>query len=593
MPASVGTRRALLGSSVGGLPLGALGVWSMDQYQATPRPVVPNSMSLAAVSQNLFSASRRMFGTTTTHWTVAGGLTITDNGLASIDGTNNASALVFGSADQFMAPNIASLSSGTYTMSLDIGTTDASSVSVRMGPNGSEVTKSITGTMSRFSVTFTWGGGNPNLHLIRTLNTTTPANLKIDNATLHAGSVDLGPDNLVGHIMLGASVQTLLPTASGGVLDFSNSSMGIAQFPISKTYTAFTAIAIGSRVAASGGQVQAFIDKAGSTGYTQFSGAFDPAIFVGGAIPINLTGGLWTSVRTNEYHALTNRYDGAIANLFMEDIKAATGTGSSLTFSAGDFWISQIAGAGIYAKYKIASIALWNRALSDAEVRQAVAVLTVRAAKSSITVAPETRILIAEGDSITFGTGATDSLGSYAHRFGVNSSPIVNGVVNGVPGAVLGAPGDSSAVNSLYGRKAADLATIPPNKNGRQFVLSILIGHNDIVGYSGGVSQYVTNVVAYAAAMKAGGVDKIVLCTILPSTAAGLNAARATFNSTINGGGWAAGNGVDGIVNFDSVSGMGADGDASNAANYGDGTHPTSAGYILLEPAYRTVINGL
>ena len=110
------------------------------------------------------------------------------------------------------------------------------------------------------------------------------------------------------------------------------------------------------------------------------------------------------------------------------------------------------------------SIVLYDRALSDDEVLQATQYLNARASDQSITVGT-TRWLCPEGDSITYGTGATSSQG-YARVFGANSSPSVVGFVPAIA---------RSTIADVESRASVVDSMIPPNKYGKQFVLSLLI----------------------------------------------------------------------------------------------------------------------
>jgi lysophospholipase L1-like esterase len=68
------------------------------------------------------------------------------------------------------------------------------------------------------------------------------------------------------------------------------------------------------------------------------------------------------------------------------------------------------------------------------------------------------------------------------------------------------------------------------------------------------------------------------------------DASRAAWNAALDAQ-WAAH--ADALIDLRAVAGMGADNDASNAANYGDGVHPTAAGHALNEPAYRAAVTAL
>jgi hypothetical protein len=72
----------------------------------------------------------------------------------------------------------------------------------------------------------------------------------------------------------------------------------------------------------------------------------------------------------------------------------------------------------------------------------------------------------------------------------------------------------------------------------------------------------------------------------LPSTAAGFNAARATYNGLLSAG---AGTDFDDHCDFSGVT-TGTDAAASNASYYSDGIHPTQAGPNELSAVFDAVL---
>lgn len=568
----------------GGMPSGALGIWYADQYQTSPRNAVPNAASATSVSSNLVSAPRHLFNNGA--YFSQNATTIVDNATTAPDGLTEASTVVWGNTDSYVKTVTMTLPAGTYTVGIDVKTTDSSTVSFRMGPNGSMVTKSANGSWQSFSTTFTIGSlQDPNVIFVRSANTTTPANLAICNARVFAGSSDLGADIMRGHMYFGSTnYDTAQPTYASGVLTLNaGGKFGTVQMPTSNSLTAWTAIVVGERLAAPSGQFQPFLSKIQS--YTAFSalyaGSVGPEMQYGGANPILDDNNLW-QYTNNEWHVITNVYSSPNATLWLDDVPLVTGSSSGLTASIQDLWVGVLNNTGIWSKYAFNAMALYNRALSSNEIRQAVSTLKSRASRSSITLNTH-RILLAEGDSITWGTNTTNVIG-YPGRFAVNSNPIANGVNRAVPGSTLA---------NIISRASADDAVIPGNKNGRTFIYTLLIGRNDLVGYSGGATQYAADVASFLAARKAAGWDKVVLCTVLPSTVANFNTQRNLLNAIYTGAGWATAHNIDAICDFAADATMGPDSAASNATLYGDGTHPTDTGQNNLEVIYRAVINAL
>ena len=572
-------------SNEGGLslPPGAIGAWYAENYDAT-RIGIPNSVASSQVMpSNILNAPRRIFGTAYAQ----ANCTITDSNQVGPDWLTEASTVSWGSADAYI--NIPSISypAGTYTVALEVATTDGSTVSFRLGKIGAETTVQATGTWSTVSSTFTHAGGGFTGTIVRSLNSSTPASLKICNARMFAGSSDLGAESLRGHMLFGRGpYDSTLPSYSSGVVTFNGANKyGLIQLPSSYTLNAFTAICVGQRkAAAGGGTVNPFLSKIGS-GWTEFSplycnGGNGAETRFNNGTAISDLNGLWT-YKNDQWNCHATRYNGSQISVFLDGCKAKTASQTG-SVTIADLWSHVVLSTAIYSRYAMQSIVLYDRALSDDEVLQATQYLNARASDQSITVGT-TRWLCPEGDSITYGTGATSSQG-YARVFGANSSPSVVGFVPAIAG---------STIADVESRASVVDSMIPSNKYGKQFVLSLLIGANDFPYYASGSAAYAARVAAYLAARKAAGWDKTVLCTVLPKVGAAFLTARNTFNSIVTGAGWASTNNIDAICDFAANATVGADGAASNTTYYPDNIHPSDAAVAILEPIYRATINAL
>lgn len=82
---------------------------------------------------------------------------------------------------------------------------------------------------------------------------------------------------------------------------------------------------------------------------------------------------------------------------------------------------------------------------------------------------------------------------------------------------------------------------------------------------------------------------KVIAHTILPRSG-GVPTTFEADRLTVNAGIRAAASHYDALADTAAVVGMGAFGDQLNATNYYDQTHPTPAGHVLLEPAYRAAV---
>lgn len=579
------------------MPSGALGVWWMDQYSAT-RPYVPNSASgnNTPAPKNLLSAPRRLFSNASLYVTQNSPV-VTDSNFLAADGTNDATTVTWGATQGRVVASTGSVPAGTYTYSVDVCTTDASTVNVIIGGGASPPTKSVTPSWSTISATFVHAGGSPNLFIISAVNTSTPANLAIINARLHAGSADLGVDALDGTLMLGGSAYNNQPAISGGAFDLSSAGFGLIQVPTSATLSgAFTAICVAQRVAAVPLDYSAFLCKVqdGQAWGALLSGAYFSPTGINGAAPgCNIAGsdrikasasqqpsaGLYNPA-TGTYEVFSNRYDGANIDAFINGVKLVTTAPGALSYSVADFSFGRF---GSTTKYAIKAVALYARKLTDAEYSQAVTALMARVGS----VNPEAKFMLAEGHSIVYGQGATLGDG-YVSLFGANAVSLL-GYNRGVQSATLSGNGG----NSLYGRQALDNTMLPLNKNGKMFIYYCDIGRNDLPTYSGGAAQFAADIAVFAGLQKAAGWDKFALATMLPSTLSGFNALRNVYNAIITTPGWAAANNVDLIVDLGANTDMGPDAAASDVSKYSDGTHPTQAGYVFLEPTLRAAINSL
>jgi lysophospholipase L1-like esterase len=457
-----------------------------------------------------------------------------------------------------------------------------------MGAYTSEVTKTANGTWASFSVTFVKASTASQLvTIVRSVNSSTPANLKIINARLFSGASDLGIDALAGHMYFGATnFENQVTVASGIMSQNTSTKFGTIQFSTSKSLNSFSGFVVSRKTATDAGKHQPVLSKIGTPDFLSWSmlhcgsAVAEPSCMVTAERAYTTGGGLWQP-RLNEWHLLAYRYNGTTLTFWLDGVKAISVSLSSLTQSVIDLWVGcLLSPSNTFSKYDVNAIALYDSALSDANMVLAADVLIARAANSGISIGGS-RYLYCEGDSLTNGTGGSNSQG-YAQLFGPNSSPGVNGSVGAISGGTLA---------DVVSRAAATDAILPTNKRGKVFVHSLLIGANDI--YNITPATYAATISSYMAARKAAGWDKTVLGTILPRGTANHNTNRNAFNAIVTAGGWAAANNVDAIADFAAQATMGPDAAYLNATYYGDGVHPTAAGYALLEPVFRSAVNGL
>jgi hypothetical protein len=562
--------------SVPMMPSGAIGIWYADEYQANPRPYIPNSISVGGTSANLFAAPRRVFSNTFPFWQYTGA-TITDEDVIAPDDSNDATSIV-AAANWYLGTKASyNIPAGTYTMAISAKRHNTDHHSFSFSKDNA-VTRSSTMVTSnrwqRFSYTFTLDSPTNNAALvICSYDGVTGVNMHICDFELYAGSSDLGPSVPSGHLYLGSNAFDPRPTCSGSELNLSSVGWGQIQLASGFTATAATTIALVSKVSA-GSAYQAWISKMQNythfSGYTEVSNA--PYRGINGTAIIN-EAGLWNLLNKG-YHAFTHVYNGSSTQFWLDDILLFQIPGALTAQTVRDFFVGIVTDTTLSSGLKLFGMALYNRALSNAEIRDAYSSLATHAIENGLTATPAPRIYVAEGDSITQASGAT----SYAHKFGANALPAVFGNVVALNG---------STIATMAARAATLDAILPPSVAGRKFILSVMIGRNDLLTL--GTATWLVNLAAYLDARRAAGWI-VVLGTILPSTAVGFNAARNTANSTLTT--W-VGLHCDAIANFAADATMGPDAAASNVTYYSDGTNPTNAGQVLLEAVIRPVINAL
>ena len=218
------------------LPAGALGVWYA--YHATTvngNLVVPNDVAATPPSGNLIRAPRRQFATATWYRLDSG--TIVDENAVDADGHMLASTLTatgnwnFRLRDPVTPTNFPAIDAGTYTIVLVCKRGAGSDQSFKFSINNvASSTKTATASYQRLSHTFTVGAGAAGLSLV-SFDSASDATLIISSLEMYAGSSDLGPDTLAGHMYLGVNgfSSVAQPTTGGGYVDFSTGGIGWTQ----------------------------------------------------------------------------------------------------------------------------------------------------------------------------------------------------------------------------------------------------------------------------------------------------------------------------------------------------------------------------
>lgn len=562
------------------LPSGAFGVWIGDTYKATPKPYIPNLASTVAPSANIINAPRRMFAL---HPWSRTAVTVTDDFAAGPDGLTEASRFVVAISTDGFVSRTTVYPNATYTMGVWVKSNTGSSQTFKIGPTASLQTLTATTSWQRFPFTFA-ANGSTQVFFCRS-DGTNAADLLFEDATVYAGSVDLGAEVLAGHAYLGRDAFEGVATVASGILTPSTS-YALSLLPAAQTLNGVTVIAIARK------NTQLF-----SLGGMLSNGQSNPALtlfadnnsvqdsnFSGGTIapatPPYRYPNLWLQYQKG-WAGFGMRHDLTTGALWLDDIKLMQRTPQAKSANTLEDTVigAVLNGASVFnSDYQVAAAAAWGRALSDSEYRTAYAALAARVlAKSGLAITAE-RIVIGEGDSITAGVTGTMTNGGYVKLSAANLNPYAHGYNNAVNG---------SNIAGLVSRATILDAIIPPSKAGRKFILAEQIGHNDEVG-GATTAQFLIDLASYLDGRHTAGF--LTVCgTVLHSTVnGGFNAWADTVNTTIKT--W-TGTHCDAIADYASDVNLL---DASNLTYFqADGTHPTDAGEAAMEPYLTTAVNGL
>lgn len=573
------------GGSAPQLPDGALGVWYADQYQSSPRRLIPNAMAVTAASPNLVSFPRRRFNAND-FWARTA-VTVTDNNAVAPDGTTEASTLV-GTGDCYIFKTQAPvLTAGTYTIAASVKRAAAAVAdqSFKMEFNTAGLasgTLTATSVWQRFYFTATVGAGSQLILFLRAV-ASGGFNLEVCDVALYPGTVTSQEEVFAGHMYLGPNHFTAAPAVASGELDFTADGWASMQFPAT-SFSRFSIVAVARRTRNTS-TYNAIIST--PSGYLSLTPMYDQSSSFrsyGGGQALGSTVSLANAMKlyNRGWRVHAQVYDGTQLNGYLNDAKFAIQGSGFTTQSIGDLVAGafQSPTASQYTDYKVAAIALYNKALTASEVKTAGAALMAHVAGSGISLTDDDLFWIAEGDSITVDTNA------YVRKYGANSTQNLIGTVSAVSG---------SQIATMNTRAAGVDACIPSNRGSKRFVLSVLIGANDLTAATT-TTQFLTDLAAYCDARRAAG-WKVVLCTLLPNINSGYNAKRNVANTEIRlwttGGSTIAGVHADYICDLAADATMGPDAASSNTTYYPDGVHPSDAGHTILETVFRPVMNSV
>ena len=288
---------------------------------------------------------------------------------------------------------------------------------------------------------------------------------------------------------------------------------------------------------------------------------------------------------------LSGAGDSVQNSIWFDDTILYTFNSATVTsHTAGKFHIGMFS-SGIPMHYKLFALAFWPyRKLTSTELLSVYRTFMARLTRIGTSVSPPSRVICAEGDSITYGPATLSYFYYYAPN--VVSPTLLR--LNAVTGSMISG-NVTPSLNLTYRAPDVDLS-LPPvaNRKNRKFILTVLIGANDLQPYySGNVTNFLTALWAYTDARRAAGWT-VGVATILPkgtaaSGYAAHNTARATANPLIIA---AVGTHCDFTID---LGGAFTDADANNLALWNaDGLHPLATTHQnIMEPIYRAAVNAI
>lgn len=580
-------------SAPAGMPAGAVGLWYMDQHTSTPRARIPNAAAAGgSAPTNLLIGSRRLFSNNygLNLWTPPA--SFTDSGLAAPDGTTDASVL--NGTGNFTAGLNGSITlpAGTYTLAIRARRNTGTDQQFRMQFSTAPVLTSAIMTATDAWQWFTFSGVRAaGAHVLRhciSFDAATGCNIQTLDWMLLPGTVT-DPAELDAAALASLRGDMYLHAGAaytGGYVDLAASGRAmVAQFPTPRTLTTFTAMALVSKTVA-GSAFQTFLGNAASMAnfraMTEESGA-SHAYFAGQNL--GSTTSRAVTLLNQGYQLFTVRYDDAQLTYWLNDNLL-----DSKTVAAGDHvfrdLVSGLTGASsLWSGIRMAgALALYARALTDAEIRQAYAAQVLRAAASSIT-ATRARVVYACGDSLTA------PLNGYVELYRQAANPVSQVRNRAVSGATL-----DLVINQIN----AILAGMP-SSGCSHVIVTLLVGANLPSGDS--ITTFLQSYAAQCDRIRATGA-KVAIGTITPRISGGdtFNARRAIINTELRlwttGGSTAPGIHVDAIYDLAADPDIGPDSAANGESTfdptwYYDGVHFTAAAHARVDTIYRPVVNAL
>ncbi len=238
----------------------------------------------------------------------------------------------------------------------------------------------------------------------------------------------------------------------------------------------------------------------------------------------------------------------------------------------GKLQIGMLAGSG-GIKAKFAGIQFFNSALSYADIATLSAVMQTKYAIADLS-APTYNIVV-DGNSLAAGYWTNDKTTMATGVLGVSGTTPMD-MVNLATSAIT--------TPALTARAAALVdPLLNTNVSANRCILIVWEITNDLSGTTQTDAAAYANIKAYCQARKAAG-WKVIVCTCLPRTQAGINANFETYRLSVNASivanatseGWA-----DYVADIASNATLGATGASNNTTYFNDKIHMKSAGHAI------------
>lgn len=554
------------------LPSGALGLWVMDQYAATPRPHVPNIVGSPAVPNNLLCMSRRASDFIQTN-----AITLTE-GLTGPDGVALATRMQVSSGQIWFSYISISGPAGTYTIAANFRSNTGADQDFKLGVSaGALELKTTTPAWQRFSSTGTKAAGAQLMFVAsRPVETSIPAaDILVDNINVYAGSSDLGAEAQVGHLMFGdLEAFSLVPTVNGPAVEYGANKNSGMSFPAINS-AAWTVVAVGKKLSKTQRAFEAFTTmRLGNWANFQNSFGRNLELCSPEATLIH------ANVNNLGYRMFTSIHDATSADTYIDDVLVRTESGGApRTWGNVSNCFTQ--NSSLFHDYAIVAMMAWPRRLSSVELATAFSSIKARLQQSGTVLTAVPNLYVSEGDSITSGNFAVVTYPILC-CWNLNAQTLVYDQF----------PLGGETVPTVAARQAtvAALLNAYPLKNR---VLSVFLGANDLKNAANSVA-FTTGLAAYIDFMKSAVSGlKVIGATVLPANPAGqpnTNTNRAVANPVILS--WVGGR-LDAAADFAGDPIMGPDVAALNTSLYPDGLHPNAAGQGILEPIMRAAVNSL